>query len=447
MSTQIMQSSFINLIEDNNSLQLYGLDAAIDHQSLVGDDFDRVRHSHGAIYRGQEKVVPAWPLTKEITDQDLLDPYIRADILQIIEAGGIIMESHEGALVRLFFTGETNKDYGLGPNGWQLATHKKLNAFESRWGCDQSFGELFKESEGKFIEYNKLNPELCHVFLISSNQRNRIVCDRDSNNSKLYYIASMNKMNELSFCSVGITLPKILSFNSLNGDVCNQMYEFLQTKDLHKRIQGLVILHQQCVVKIYSKQYYELLKLRNNHSSAMFAYIENMRKNPTIPLTKNENVRTYKRLYPEHKKMFTEYDQAVMWLVLNTFDVYKERYINKKEVKTSPMQHLFLKACHAWHWKNRFANKIDDIEKVLKIFFTMKPHEQKRLIEEAKEKSKAEQEASFYYYVAYNRYETHDETHEDHLNPYEDVTQDDINNHLKNEYNAFHLMVSNELLA
>ena len=48
----------------------------------------------------------------------------------------LFFDSHEGALIRVFHFGDR----------WYTSTHRKLNAFRSKWASRESFGTLFKKA-------------------------------------------------------------------------------------------------------------------------------------------------------------------------------------------------------------------------------------------------------------------------------------------------------------
>ena len=52
------------------------------------------------------------------------------------EGSFVVQDAHEGSLLRAFCVNDT----------WYITTHRKLDAFRSKWASRQSFGAQFVES-------------------------------------------------------------------------------------------------------------------------------------------------------------------------------------------------------------------------------------------------------------------------------------------------------------
>lgn len=77
--------------------------------------------------------------------------------------------AREGTTIRVF----NHKDK------WYCTTHRKIDAFRSRWGNTKSFGEIFAENvlskSGKTLEefYETLGKDLTYTFLTGTTQNTR----------------------------------------------------------------------------------------------------------------------------------------------------------------------------------------------------------------------------------------------------------------------------------
>ena len=101
----------------------------------------------------------------------------------------IMMPAFEGCLIRRFYHN----------NNWYVSTHKKIDSYTSKWGCDKSFGELFNEAYNRFTEsdshreYYEDKNYVC-VFLLKNYIGNRIVCV-DGEKPELQFIVRINKVD------------------------------------------------------------------------------------------------------------------------------------------------------------------------------------------------------------------------------------------------------------
>ena len=95
-------------------------------------------------------------------------------------------DAHEGTLIRMFYFQDR----------WFISTHRKLNAFRSKWASRESFGTAFKRAlehevdkneelrsviqdgdEGLLERFqNTLDKTKQYMFLIRNSAENRIVC-------------------------------------------------------------------------------------------------------------------------------------------------------------------------------------------------------------------------------------------------------------------------------
>ncbi len=92
-----------------------------------------------------------------------------------------ITEAIEGTLIRIFYFNDK----------WIITTHRKLDAFKSKWGSEKSFGDIFKEAVMIKTQDSQINDDvdvntLCqklglnkhrqYTFLITATDKTRFVC-------------------------------------------------------------------------------------------------------------------------------------------------------------------------------------------------------------------------------------------------------------------------------
>ena len=148
--------------------------------------------------------------------------------------------SFEATLLRVFFY----------KSKWYIITHKKLDAFKSRWSCRDTFGDLFALALSKIFEQKvefvipwfcgKLDTTRTYFFLLKSNNENRIVCQYDYKSDKLIFLGTMgsgsgenieNKKNAFT-----MELPEIAIFSAFSRP---QKVEIESTEDLLQKTEAL----------------------------------------------------------------------------------------------------------------------------------------------------------------------------------------------------------------
>ena len=195
-----MNSNNIEQIDQHDGMVLYHFNDDT-HQNSSDD----TKQCRGLIYKDNKLVCKSYPWTLLTTDEQ----YIRTTTAEITYA-------HEGTVLRVF-----NVD-----DKWYISTHKKINAFNSKWGYldkTETFGELFyKYVDGKNV-LKKLNKNYCYMFLLYI-PYNRICCR--SNEYKLYHVTTYDK-NMIEIKNTIQTIPKIPNVDKnidINSIDLNQYY-------------------------------------------------------------------------------------------------------------------------------------------------------------------------------------------------------------------------------
>ena len=245
---------------------------------------------------------------------------------------------------------------------WHISTHKKLDAFESRWGSRQSYGDLFKTAvisyfkndnnisdEDIYLNFlNSLDKSLVYTFIIRSTINNRLVCNPVQGEQKIYFSGEFKIENNdavlLSTNSSNISKPteKLLDLSFNNMDT---MIESLcsYAKGLDPKVSPGVLLYYNegmpvwGTLKIVNSNYHQQELLRDNCPNVIIRYIQ-LRNDPLL--------NSFKQLYPEHNHEFVIIERILKNIVNNIFHAYKTRYYRLKYIRIPPEQYYIMNAVH-----------------------------------------------------------------------------------------------------
>lgn len=243
-----------------------------------------------------------------------------------LKEGSRYFQSIEGCMLTLFFY----------KNKWHLKTNRKLDAFQSKWGCDTSFGEIFMMSLvsmidrglvdcGRAIKYeNKddvfdlytsfLDTSKIYCYIVKNIKENRLVCKVGE--PEMFFIGEFQKDKLLKTNSSFIKYP----FELYPKDF-NDLLE--QTKLIsHENGQGVIVyMKDDTQIKIMNEKYMEYFNIRNNCFDIYKRYFE-LRMD-------EEKVSKLYELYPEYIEVFQYYEKLIVDVAKNIYDAYTNRYIKK----------------------------------------------------------------------------------------------------------------------
>lgn len=327
-------------------------------------DNDLLKQCRGVVFNGDALVMKAFPYTIEYNHTET------EQITSVFENfdDWSFYESHEGALVRLFhFAGK-----------WYVSTHRKLNAFRSKWASSESFGTLFKAAlvseEERNEEFKNSLPEgenilerfkstldnnKQYMFLVRNNVENRIVCSVPDHPT-VYHVGTFVD-GELKWDEkVNIPGPKELKFadsKALLDHVAKVSY---------KDLQGVIAFDRanKRVVKLLNQNYQDLFKARGNEPSIKFRYLQvRMQRRTTNMLY---------HLYPEKVGTFDEYENILFDIARSIYRSYVQRFIKKRYVTVPREEFAVIREFHSWHLNDRKHNRIS-IDKVIEVMNTQSP--------------------------------------------------------------------------
>ena len=330
--------------DEDNKLDMYC------YVSCSDTDSNLLKQCRGAVFNGDNLVMKAFPYTIEYNEFDT--EKISNSLNNFNEWS--FYEAHEGALVRLFTY--NGKRY--------VSTHRKLNAFSSKWSSRDSFGTLFKTALTSEAEHNKtfsdvlpsgdnildrfqstLDTTKQYMFLIRNNNDNRIVCSAPSRPT-VYHVGTFVNGNLSMTENVNISYPKKLTFSSIKD-----IQEYVKNVD-YKQQQGVICFDSNNnQIKIVNNDYQDLFRARGNEPSIKFRYLQ-VRMNKTY-------VEMLHHLYPESSNVFDEYEVFLYEIARSIYRSYVQRFIEKKYITVPREEFAVIKECHSWHLSDRTNNRIN----------------------------------------------------------------------------------------
>lgn len=339
-----------------------------------GDD---VKSCRGIIRDGETIVCKTFGFTPEIScsDSDLVKSHIHSF------SSCKVYDAEEGATVRFWFDTNDQK--------WRLSTHRKIDAYRSRWGNPnaQSFGDMFQDAlqwecisgemkdkfQGKnrsdlLTEYtSSLDQNKTYVFLVRNSNENRIVCDA-ADHPQAYFIGSFDRSTNLLLegNDSGFSTPQTHDFADVDA-----LLGFVSNVDSRKK-QGLIVyLPDQTQVKIMNQTYLDFFSARGNEPSIKYRYLQ---------IRKDQNmVSMLYTLYPEHIPTFEMYENVLTDVSRKIHRAYVSRFIQRQFVSLPQPEFFILQACHGWHIQDRSYNKIS-LEKVTNMVDSQSPTSLNKLI-------------------------------------------------------------------
>ena len=333
-----------------------------------------IKRSRGLVYKGDKLIFEGLPYTDEYP---LQDPDLQEKIEPLL-ADSVIQEAYEGNIIRVFSI----------ENTWYITTHRKLDAFQSKWGANKtSFGELFQcavehlyTTDEKLSDYldrtesetkskptkpdvhspvravlerllASLDIHKQYMFLVSHNEENRIVslCPQTP---FVYHICTQEADGFKTIEDDDIGFPKapVLSFSSYT-----ELTNYIQSVNCWTQ-QGVVILprdKKRLPIKILNDMYHYLFHLRNNEQSVKFRYLQ-LRNDP-------QGFHWFCTMYPMYLPEFQQYEQLLAALAEDLLNAYQTRYVKGEWIVLPPDEFSILKKINEWHLEQPQENVSLDV--------------------------------------------------------------------------------------
>ena len=326
------QSSFMEKTDDNGHLQIYSYKSGIEIP-------DSCKTFRGLVFRGETPLFRSIGRTPEYSLQDTDTVKWANDVDSLT-----FFPSYEGTLIRIFYDMTTEK--------WYTSTHRKLDAFHSRWGSKISFGEIFEKAlSHQHQSIASLTPTLdkAHVYLffIRSIAETRLVSIPVSTETVFHVGTLLNGDTFTTDLAIPVMKPTPLirqasMIDNVRNFVANSRAE---------EMQGVIAFYPDGRnFKIVNQQYSYLSQIRGNEASVMFRYLQ-IRGNAT-------HNQLFYQMYPEHVGKFVQYENSILKIAKIVHNSYVNRFILKQHTIVSHEEHRVIRECHGWHISNRPTNKV-----------------------------------------------------------------------------------------
>ena len=324
-----------------------------------------IRQCRGVVFHKNEIVMKAFPYTVEysVADIEKIEETIKS-----VWSDCTFYDAHEGALIRMFNFG----------GKWFTSTHRKLNAFRSKWASRESFGTSFKKALESEVENNAelrvalpdgeegllerfqstLNPNKQYMFLVRNSGENRIVCAAPVRDT-LYHVGTFVDGELTMDEDIHIPHPTRHRFVDLND-----MFSYVERLN-PAQLQGVIVFApDNKQYKIFHKEYLELFRARGNEPSIKFRYLQ-------VRMNRKQTAMLY-YLYPDMEPVFNDYENAIFDISKGIYRSYVNRFIKKNYVTVPVQEFSVIRECHSWHLEDREANRINQ-NKIIDILNKQSP--------------------------------------------------------------------------
>ena len=313
-----------------------------------------MKENRGLIFNGETLVMKSF---------DFVPEYVGLNVSFVLTDEHKVFQSFEGTLIRMFCF----------DNVWYTSTHRKINAFKSRWASNETFGDNFVSGLLHEFNYNtqfkteigaetksddifdvfksKLDKTMQYMFLVTNTPFNKIVCDGNVVPS-IFHVGTFTVVGEKVNTDIGclhISKPFQLTFQTFS-----ELVEFVERMPTNIFPGVIIFSPDGTQTKICSVEYRRKTLLRANQPSLKFRYLQ-LRTNPE----QNAAFREVFGSSVDFKtgKMFSYffdlYDQIIVNIAKEIFKVYTTRYIEKKYIFTSPENFAVCKRANNLQMENK----------------------------------------------------------------------------------------------
>jgi len=323
-----------------------------------------LKEARGIIKNNTVEVCKSFPFTPEITTVDIenIEKFITPNL-----KNSTFYENHEGSIVRLWYNEDTENAEN---SKWYLSTHKKIDAFSSKWGSTTTYGETFvtilsnttfkstswaddisdesdSEDTTNSTETNKTknifddfckkcNKNYIYIFLIRNTDSNRIVV-RGYKTPEMYCLGMFDRSSQFKYLNPDekfvYKAPPKYTFTTLDN-----LIKDVNELDIYKYGGILLITNEGKLLKLVHPKYDTLFKSRGNVPNVGARYLE-LRNN-------DDELKVFFDLYPEFQSEFIEIENILTDVSKNIFKKYLNRYVYKQVSILPPIQFKILTSLH-----------------------------------------------------------------------------------------------------
>lgn len=328
----------IQKTDDDGSLQIYcSKDPVNEFQKSI----------RGTIFENETLIYRGFPYTEEFT---------QFDVNRIQQNNLVKMKacwSYEGTLLKIFYYKK-----------WYISTHRKLDAFKSRWISVKSFGEIFVHGLQKYnLSFESflqlLDTNKRYHFILLSTKETRIVANPELISETMFLVLTSNTNDEPIWPIEQIgTIP---ISQHLEIDSAEQIIDMVSNIDPFEK-QGIIFYSDDFSkqYRVLNSKYREYASVRNNISSLRYCYIL-VRKD-------ERQKKLFFELYPFTVDMMKTIENRILKLVDEMFAIYKRRYVLKQYVHVSQERHMILQLIHKQYLETKIPITIDDVLDLINKF-------------------------------------------------------------------------------
>lgn len=200
----------------------------------------------------------------------------------------VVQESYEGTMLTVYYHGK-----------WNVSTRRCIDAYQSTWVKNKSFGDLFDDIiKSKFesteVFFNILDKNYCYHFILVHHMNNNITnYDKKMNVDQfkeLYHVLTteLYTLNEVMFPINGISVIENKNYNNINDLVLDlnnignndMINKSVTTEGYVLRVyQGEIYKSPFVIIKLQTELYKELKKTRPNNNNMYCWFLELFCKN------------------------------------------------------------------------------------------------------------------------------------------------------------------------
>ena len=315
----------IEKTDDDSELQIYS------YKSCTNDSSDELKAYRGLVFDENILVASSLGFTPE---------YNETEIPNLTLADYSFFSAEEGTLLRVFFHKK-----------WYLSTHRKLDAFKSRWGSNESFGDIFLKSLNRSFDdlVSNLNEFNVYFFLIRNTKETRIVSHAPET-PKVYHVGTLvnNEVFDMNI-DIGIPHQQELTFENLDSvsnyvSNCNPL-----------ETQGLIAFSKDGTgkqLKIVNSKYQSYTRIRNNEPDLTFRFLQ-LWRDQISPLYQQ-----FLELYPQYNGKADVYLNHSFKIAKYLHNLYFKKFVKKEKVVCLKEEWSILQNVHTWFWAERTTRKV-----------------------------------------------------------------------------------------
>lgn len=302
----------------------------------------------GVVFNDKRMIYRGFPYTEEMNSDD---PRIEKLDLKKFRMN----KSFEGTLLKMFFL----------ENRWYLTTHRKLNAFSSRWTSPVTFGDQFVdvlkrygwETYDAFLDH--LDKSLRYHFLLINNERTRIVI-RPEKQKEALYLVLVTSDNDVPIFPLP-PLGKVPHSEQLHFETQAELLDYIEKIDPFE-FQGVLLYSDDFKkqFRVLNKKYQQYMEVRNNIACLKFCY--------AVCRHDETKRQLYCELYPDCVEIAKWYEERVNVIAEELFSIYKLRHIRKRYVIVSPERHGILQVIQQNYLETKKPIQLEDVKHVINTY-------------------------------------------------------------------------------